>query len=156
VFENHRGGILAMLKCRTKGFTLIELLVVILILAILMAIALPLYLRAVRDSNRQTCRSNMQTVANAEQAYKVRSSGHAYTAAFADLTTGTNGGDLTSTPVCPENGVYSLALVAPAAGESYTPYVASGSAPAAVTIPQGTVKITCSLHGTFVPGVDSQ
>jgi|GEM_PF-1092722 len=63
---------------RFRGFTLIELLVVILILAILMAIALPLYLRAVRDSNRQTCRSNMQTIANALQAYKVRSVPHLY------------------------------------------------------------------------------
>jgi prepilin-type N-terminal cleavage/methylation domain-containing protein len=63
---------------RRIGFTLIELLVVVLILAILMAIALPLYLRAVRDSNRQTCRSNMQTIANALQAYKVRSSNHLF------------------------------------------------------------------------------
>jgi len=63
---------------RRGGFTLIELLVVILILAILMAIALPLYLRAVRDSNRQTCRSNMQTIANALQAFKVRSANHVY------------------------------------------------------------------------------
>ena len=59
------------MKCFRKrsGFTLIELLVVILILAILMAIALPLYLRAVKDSERQTCRSNMQTIAIACQAY---------------------------------------------------------------------------------------
>jgi prepilin-type N-terminal cleavage/methylation domain-containing protein len=68
------------MKCLRKrsGFTLIELLVVILILAILMAIALPLYLRAVRDSERQTCRSNMQTIAVACQAYKVRNPVHLY------------------------------------------------------------------------------
>jgi type IV pilus assembly protein PilA len=63
---------------RRRGFTLIELLVVILILAILMAVALPLYLRAVRDSQRQTCRSNMQTIANALQAHRVRSTNHLY------------------------------------------------------------------------------
>ncbi len=68
-----------MMHRRTRfGFTLIELLVVILILAVLMAIALPLYLRAVRDSNRQTCRSNMQTIANALQAYKIRSNNHLF------------------------------------------------------------------------------
>jgi type IV pilus assembly protein PilA len=55
---------------RKHGFTLIEVLVVIVILAVLMAIALPLYLKTVGDSQRQTCRSNMQTIANAEQAYK--------------------------------------------------------------------------------------
>ena len=97
---------------RFRGFTLIELLVVILILAILMAIALPLYLRAVRDSNRQTCRSNMQTIANALQAYKVRSVPHLYPGQTApgdaiDLTfagdppfIGTNA-DLPALPRCP-------------------------------------------------------
>ena len=49
-----------------KGFTLIELLIVILVLAILMAVALPLYLGAVADSQLKTCRANMQTIANAD------------------------------------------------------------------------------------------
>ena len=40
-----------------KGFTLIELLVVVLILAILMAVAMPLYLSAVADSQKKTCRA---------------------------------------------------------------------------------------------------
>jgi len=101
---------------KLRGFTLIELLVVILILAILMAIALPLYLRAVRDSNRQTCRSNMQTIANACQAYKVRNVPHLYPGQAAvgdspiDLTTA--GGligagsdfDLQVLPKCPTDG----------------------------------------------------
>jgi len=91
-----------------KGFTLIELLVVILILAVLMAIALPLYLRAVRDSQRQTCRSNMQTIANAEQAYKVRSPGHQYTT---DLTllVGPDQ-DLQAVPQCPNDSVSDATL----------------------------------------------
>ena len=55
-----------------KGFTLIELLVVVLILSILMAVALPLYLSAVSDSQRKTCRANMQTIANAVQAARVK------------------------------------------------------------------------------------
>src|SRR5215468_8161298 len=62
--------LLKMLRKLNKksGFTLIELLVVVLILAILMAVALPLYLNAVADSSRKTCRANMQTIANAVQA----------------------------------------------------------------------------------------
>jgi type IV pilus assembly protein PilA len=96
------------------GFTLIELLVVILILAILMAIALPLYLRAVRDSNRQTCRSNMQTIANALQAFRVRDVDHWYPG----LAAGTAGtidfaaenfldptSDLAALPQCPTDSV---------------------------------------------------
>ena len=101
---------------KRAGFTLIELLVVILILAILMAIALPLYLRAVRDSNRQTCRSNMQTIANALQAFKVRSVGHVYPGQTVpgtaiDLTLATFIGpnasdtDLQALPQCPTDSV---------------------------------------------------
>ena len=98
---------------KQAGFTLIELLVVILILAILMAIALPLYLRAVRDSERQTCRSNMQTIAVACQAYKVRNPAHLYPGATGttgpevlDLTLlvgATDDFDLQALPVCPND-----------------------------------------------------
>jgi type IV pilus assembly protein PilA len=98
---------------KRSGFTLIELLVVILILAILMAIALPLYLRAVRDSERQTCRSNMQTIAVACQAYKVRNIGHFYPGVASttgpldldlDLLVGTTDEyDLQALPVCPND-----------------------------------------------------
>ena len=146
-----------MWKCRTKGFTLIELLVVILILAILMAIALPLYLRAVRDSERQTCRSNMQTIANAEQAYKVRSATHVYTTDL--VSTGTlwgDGTDLQALPVCPDGGTYSVAITGTVASPTGT-----GTA---TTIPAGGFGVECSytgggavkLHGGFVPGVNAQ
>jgi type IV pilus assembly protein PilA len=54
------------------GFTLIELLVVVLILSILMAVALPLYLSAISDAQRKTCRANLQTIANAVQSARVK------------------------------------------------------------------------------------
>src|SRR5580698_7078706 len=64
---------------KKRGFTLIELLVVVLILSILMAVALPLYLSAVADSQRKVCRANMQTIANAAQAARVRIASADYT-----------------------------------------------------------------------------
>src|SRR5438132_13606147 len=84
---------------KRKGFTLIELLIVILVLAILMAVALPLYLSAVSDSQLKTCRSNMQTIANAAQAYKTRPPSPAYTPTLPDLNP--NPGP---TPICPTAG----------------------------------------------------
>jgi type IV pilus assembly protein PilA len=128
-----------------KGFTLIELLVVILILAILMAIALPLYLRAVADSERQTCRTNMQTIATALQAYRVHSTIHVYpgetalgTPAIIDLADATFVGpttDMQALPTCPTGGTYS-----------------------ATSDANGQLTISCDgtsggvLHGSYVPG----
>jgi type IV pilus assembly protein PilA len=121
------------LRAKSNGFTLIELLVVVLILAILMAVAMPLYLSAVSDSQRKTCRTNMQTIANAVQAARVAGN-------LADYSTleSTNVGtdianypNLTAVPVCPTSGTYSITVVA------------------------GGYKVTCTNHGDFQPGKDA-
>src|SRR2546423_7883150 len=93
------------LRRASRGFTLIELLVVVLILSILMAVALPLYLNAVSDSQKKTCRANMQSIANAEQAYKVSNVTHVYTSTIGDLTP-----NLQAVPLCPSGGAYSVKL----------------------------------------------
>src|SRR5213080_1594856 len=92
-------------KKNRKGFTLIELLIVILVLAILMAVALPLYLAAVSDSQVKTCRANMQTIANAEAAFKTADTAHNYTTNLSNLNT-----NLGATPVCPSAGTYSVTI----------------------------------------------
>ena len=92
-----------------RGFTLIELLVVVLILSILMAIALPLYLNAVSNSELKTCRTNMQSIANAVQANYVAKRLTAYPAGTVDATyVTTNAADLQTLPSCPNSGVYSI------------------------------------------------
>ena len=125
-----------------KGFTLIELLIVILVLAILMAVALPLYLAAVADSQVKTCRSNMQTIANAEAAYKTQDTAHNYTTTLSNLDT-----NLGSTPVCPSGGTYSVTIAGAGGGTS------NGKA-----VPAGGLIVACSAtgHGTFAPGIDAQ
>jgi type IV pilus assembly protein PilA len=128
-----------------KGFTLIELLVVILILAILMAIALPLYLRAVADSERQTCRTNMQTIATAEQAYKVRSVGHVYTAdltATSPLIVPAVAGqsvDLQAIPMCPNTTT----------GTSQYTAVINADNTITISCPNTSGGVT---HGSYTPG----
>src|SRR6476660_5373478 len=89
-----------------RGFTLIELLVVVLILAILMAVSIPLYLSAVADSQKKTCRSNMQTIANAVQAARVKNSAADYSSFVGSVST-TLEPDLNSVPTCPLGGAYS-------------------------------------------------
>jgi type IV pilus assembly protein PilA len=119
-----------------RGFTLIELLVVVLILAVLMAVSIPLYLSAVADSQKKTCRSNMQTIANAVQAARVKGNLPDY-GKFVGAVSTTLEADLQSIPVCPTAGTYTIANGS------------SGST--------STFKVSCSAtgHGTFEPGVDS-
>ena len=123
-----------------RGFTLIELLIVILVLAILMAVALPLYLAAVADSQVKTCRANMQTIANAEAAWKTSDSAHAYTTVLTNLNS-----NLGATPVCPSGGTYSVTI-------------GSGNANNGTPVPAGGLLVACSAsgHGVFAPGIDSQ
>ena len=103
-------------RSKRGAFTLIELLVVVLILAILTAVALPLYLSSVKDSEKKTCQTNMQTIANAVQAYKVRTRAAAYPT-ISDVSTQVGSGnqleDLNFAPKCPENdtNTYSVAPV---------------------------------------------
>lgn len=124
-----------------RGFTLIELLVVVLILAVLMAVSIPLYLSAVADSQRKTCRANMQTIANAVQAARVKNNSSDYSTFVGSVST-TLEQDLSSVPTCPNGGAYTIA---------------NGNTGSASTF-----KVACSAtpsglpaHGTFQPGVDS-
>ena len=125
-----------------KGFTLIELLIVILVLAILMAVALPLYLAAVADSQVKTCRANMQTISNAEAAWKTSDPTHTYTTTLSNLNA-----NLGATPVCPSAGTYSVTIS-----------TGSSTANNGGTVPSGGLVVACTAtgHGVFAPGIDSQ
>ena len=131
-------------KNNRKGFTLVELLVVVLILATLMAVALPLYLSSVADSSKKTCRANMQSIANAAQAWKVKNRA----ADFSTLTISALTPDLGATPVCPDGGAYSLSTSGTVADDAGT----------AQAIPTGSLGIVCSHtgHNGFIPGVMSK
>lgn len=125
-----------------QGFTLIELLIVILIIAILMAVAMPLYLASIRKSETTTCRTNMFSIAQAEQAYRARVSSHVYTTNMTDLSA-----DLGSTPKCPSQGTYSVVI-------SDGSDISQNGA----LVPDGGLLVQCSnsSHGVFAPGVDSE
>src|SRR5258708_15994689 len=92
-------------------FPLTKLLLFVLILAILMAVALPLYLNAVADSQLKTCRSNIQTISNAVQAKYVANAGAVSYTTFA--AAGVNVGnlpDLQPLPSSPITGTPSTTI----------------------------------------------
>ena len=119
-----------------KGFTLIELLVVVLILAILMSVALPLYLSAVGDSQKKVCRSNLQTISTAVQAARTRGLLADYSTLMGAVRND-HELDLVTNPICPQSGTYTVEMGS--SGDNTT------------------FKAKCSItaHGTFEPGVDS-
>ena len=127
---------LQVYRTQKQGFTLIELLVVILILAVLMAISLPLYLSAVSHTKKKTCRTNLHTIANAIQANKSHTMGLDYAAYMGALDLAKIP-DIQVMPLCTDGG-------------SYT--VDKGSSG-----DETTFKVNCSIsdHGGFEPGVDS-
>ena len=123
----------------SPAFTLIELLVVILILAILMAIALPLYISATANSQMRTCRENMRTIGNAVQSdyYANQRTAYNYYFTAGGSVTLAKCPDLNGVPVCPAGGTYKIQNGA------------SGGA-------QFRVHCSISSHGDFYYGVDSQ
>lgn len=126
------------------GFTLIELLVVILILAVLMAVAVPLYLAAVDDSQKKTCRTNMQTIVAAAQAYRVSHPDYGAVGGLTGNAISATYTELGKTPLCPGGGTYTVTEY-----ETATPV---GSK----TVPAGGIIVECTLHGSLVPGLDSE
>ena len=68
---------------RRRGFTLVELMVVIVIVAIMAAIAVPLYTNHIKDARRSEAAGGLAAVAASQQTYYQRNG--AYTAALANL-----------------------------------------------------------------------
>lgn len=118
---------------------MIELLVVILILATLMATALPLYLQATANSQRRTCRENMRTIGNAAQSDYYRNSRSNYNFYFSGggNVTVAKAPDLQAIPSCPSGGSYKFHP----GGSSGAPFA---------------VQCSIAAHGDYNYGVDNQ
>src|SRR2546423_1882934 len=124
-----------------KGFTMVEILMVLVILAVGMAVSIPLFVSAMKDAQSKQCRSNLQVIANAEEEYKYKSATHVYTTTLSNLT----GNPVI--PTCPNGGTYSVVI------SDGTARAQSGQ-----SIPVGGLLISCSLpaDGKYAPTIDAQ
>lgn len=57
-------------KKNNKGFTLVELMVVVVILAVLVAIAVPIYNNITGDAQKRACHANLRTIDAAKTQFE--------------------------------------------------------------------------------------
>ena len=86
----------------SSGFTLVEIMIVTMIIGLILAIAIPNYLNAKRDSMKYTCIGNLRQI---DSAKSIWATGNFGTPEMEDLVPDY----LRKTPECPSGGEYTLA-----------------------------------------------
>ncbi|MGC8830187.1 MAG: prepilin-type N-terminal cleavage/methylation domain-containing protein [Verrucomicrobiia bacterium] len=92
---------------KKKGFTLIEVMIVLAILALLLSVAIPSYLRARRVAFARTCSNNLRIIEAAKQVWGVENGKKPTDVPTESDLVGPNL-YLKVMPVCPAGGVYSI------------------------------------------------
>jgi len=88
-----------------KGFTLIEIMIVVLIIGILLAVAVPSFLKARETSRAKSCVSNLKQIESAKEQWAMD-----YKKTSLDVPAPADlygaGKYVKATPECPSNGAY--------------------------------------------------
>ena len=104
-----------------RGFTLVEIMIVVLIIGILLAIAVPNFIRARESSRAKSCVANLKQIDSAKEQWAMDNK---KTSADTPQTTDLYGTYTKSTPSCPSNGTYTINAIGTAPvcsiGTNYT------------------------------------
>lgn len=98
-------------RTRRRAFTLVEIMIVVLIIGILMAIAVPNFIRARENSRRNSCVANLKQIDSGKEQYAMDNKlTTGATVTMANLTDPSTG-YIKSTPTCPSGGAYTVDVV---------------------------------------------
>jgi prepilin-type N-terminal cleavage/methylation domain-containing protein len=93
---------------RNKGFTLVEIMIVVLIIGILLAIAVPNFIKARENSRTRTCIANLRQFEAAKEQWAMENK-----KGSADVPLGTDLSPnyMKSIPTCPSGGTYTIGAI---------------------------------------------
>ena len=92
-------------KKMRHGFTLVEIMIVVLIIGILLAIAVPNFIRARESSRAKSCVANLGQMNSATEQWAMDNKKNAGATVALTTLVGTSG-YIKSTPTCPSGGSY--------------------------------------------------
>ena len=90
-----------------RGFTLVEIMIVVLIIGILLAIAVPNFIKARETSRSKSCVANLKQIEAAKEQWCMDNK-QATTATPADTDLYGNTNYVKNTPACPSGGSYTI------------------------------------------------
>lgn len=97
-------------RAARRGFTLIEIMIVVLIIGILLAIAVPNFVKARESSRTKACIGNLKQIQAAEEQWAMENKkGSSDTPTDADLFGATV--YIKTKPLCPSGGTYTIGAV---------------------------------------------